>query len=306
MGWMARKHGLTCDNVESFELVTAAGEVLRVTRDEHPDLFWGLCGGGGNFGVVTGFEFRLHEIGTRALTVECAFGLDQGADVLRGWRDLNAEAPRESTFTAAIGPDGLLTVGFVWVGDPAAGRALAPRIAALGRPVIEHVVERTYLDLQRRDDVTDGHTQRRYWKGHFLRAFDDAAISAFLRRGSADGTGEHLPNVGLQAYGGAIADVPDADTAFSHRGTLFEYVAATRWEDPGEDADRFAVARRCAGALEPFASGVYVNALSDEGADGVRRAYPPAKLARLTALKNAYDPHNVFHLNQNIRPDTAT
>jgi hypothetical protein len=168
--------------------------------------------------------------------------------------------------------------------------------------VTEHVVERTYLDLQRRDDVTDGHAQRRYWKGHFLRAFDDAAISAFLRRGSADGTGEHLPNVGLQAYGGAIADVPDADTAFSHRGTLFEYVAATRWDDPGEDADRFAVARRCAGALEPFASGVYVNTLSDEGDAGVRRAYGADKLARLRELKRRYDPENAFHLNHNIRP----
>ncbi|WP_214401136.1 FAD-binding oxidoreductase [Pseudonocardia lacus] len=302
MGWLARQHGLTCDNVESFELVTAAGEVVRVTRDEHPDLFWGLCGGGGNFGVVTEFEFRLHEVGTRALTAEYSFGLDQGAAVLRGWRDLNAEAPREATFTAGIGADGLLTVGFVWVGDPERGRRLAPRIGALGRPVAEHVVERTYLQLQRRDDATDGHALRRYWKGHFLRGFDDAAIEAFLRRGTADGTGENLPSVGLQAYGGAIDDVADADTAFSHRGTLFEYVAASPWTDPAEDSARFAVARRCAAAMEPFASGVYVNTLSDEGDAGVRRAYSADKLARLTALKSRYDPDNAFHLNHNIRP----
>ncbi len=302
MGWLARQYGLTCDNVVSFELVTAAGEVLRVTRDSHPELFWGLCGGGGNFGVVTEFEFRLHEVGTRALVAEYAFGPEQAAAVLRGWRDLNAEAPRQATFTASIGADGLTTVGFVWVGDPAGGRRLAPAVRGLGRPVAEHLVEQSYLQLQRRDDATDGHALRRYWKGHFLRRFDDDAIEAFVRRGSADGAAEHLPAVGLQAYGGAIADVPDGDTAFSHRGTLFEYVAAARWTDPAEDAARMAVARRCAAAVAPYASGAYVNTLSDEGDDGVRRAYPADKLARLSALKAAYDPQNVFHLNHNIRP----
>jgi hypothetical protein len=190
----------------------------------------------------------------------------------------------------------------VWVGDPAGGHALAAELRGLGRPVAEHVDELSYLRLQRRDDVTDGHTLRRYWKGHFLREFDAAAIDAFLRRGTADGTGENLPSVGLQAYGGAIADVPDDDTAFSHRGTRFEYVAATRWTDPAEDAARFGVARRCAAAIEPFTSGVYVNTLSDEGDAGVRRAYSPAKLARLTALKARHDPDNAFHLNHNIRP----
>lgn len=302
MGWLARQHGLTCDNVVSFELVTAAGEVVRVTREDEPELFWGLCGGGGNFGVVTGFEFRLHEVGTRALVAEYSFGPDRAAAVLGGWRDLSAQAPREATLTASIGPDGLATVGFVWVGDPAGGHALAARFADLGRPLAGHVEELSYLRLQRRDDVTDGHALRRYWKGHFLREFDAAAIDAFVRRGTAGGTGENLPTVGLQAYGGAIADVPDDDTAFSHRSTRFEYVAATRWTDPAEDAARLAVARRCAAAIEPFTSGVYVNTLADEGDAGVRRAYSPAKLARLTALKARLDPDNAFHLNHNIKP----
>jgi FAD/FMN-containing dehydrogenase len=302
MGWLARQYGLACDNVVSFETVTADGTVVRASRTEHADLFWGLRGGGGNFGVVTEFEFRLHPVGTRALVAEYGFPLDQALPVLRRWRDLNAQAPRQATFTASVGGDGLATVGFVWVGDPDRGRRLLPAMRALGRPVAERVSEPSYVELQRMDDTVGRHAFRRYSKGHYLRQFPDAAIEAFLLRGTADGRGAGLPNVGLQAYGGAIADVPDHDTAFSHRDTLFEFGAGTRWTDPAEDHARMAVARRCATVLEPFASGVYVNALSDEGAEGVRRAYPPEKLARLTALKNAYDPDNVFHLNQNIQP----
>ncbi len=302
MGWLARQYGLACDNVLSYEMVTAGGNVVRASRTENPDLFWGLRGGGGNFGVVTEFEFQLHPVGTRTLVAEYSFRIEDALPVLRGWRDLNAVAPRQATFTASVGGDGLATVGFVWVGDPAAGRRLLPAMRSLGRPVAESVSEMSYLELQTSDDMVGRHAFRRYSKGHYLRQFPDEAIEAFLTRGGGPGGGENLPNVDLQAHGGAIADVPDDDAAFSHRGTLFEFSTGTRWTDPAEDHARMAVARRCAAALEPFASGVYVNMLSDEGAEGVRRAYPAKKLARLTSLKNAYDPHNVFHLNQNIRP----
>ncbi len=118
--------------------------------------------------------------------------------------------------------------------------------------------------------------------------------------------GPFAPGVGLQAYGGAIADVPEGDTAFSHRETAFELGASTGWTDPGEDDVRIETARSYAATLEPFASGVYVNVLGDEGAAGVRRAYTPEKLARLTAVKDTYDPQNVFHLNQNIQPSRAS
>ena len=302
MGWLARQYGLACDNVVSFEVVTADGEVVRASRTESPDLYWGLRGGGGNFGVVTEFEFQLHPVGTRTLVAEYSFRLEDALPVLRGWRDLNASAPRQATFTASVGGDGLATVGFVWVGDPVAGRRLLPAMRSLGRPVAERVSEPSYLELQTRDDVVGRHAFRRYSKGHYLRQFPDEAIEAFLTRGDAQGRGGNLPSVGLQAHGGAISDVPDDDAAFSHRNTMFEFTTGTRWTDPDEDQARMAIARRCAAALEPFASGVYVNMLSDEGADGVRRAYPAEKLARLTALKDAYDPHNIFHLNQNIRP----
>ena len=173
---------------------------------------------------------------------------------------------------------------------------------ALGRPSAERVVRSTYVELQSRDDVADGHARRRYAKGHYFRELTDEVIDTMV---AVTEVGPFAPGVGLQAYGGAIADVPEGDTAFSHRDTAFELGASTGWTDPGEDEVRIETARSYAATLEPFASGVYVNVLSDEGAAGVRRAYPAEKLARLTTVKDTYDPQNVFHLNQNIQPSGA-
>jgi hypothetical protein len=143
---------------------------------------------------------------------------------------------------------------------------------------------------------------RRYWKGHYLREFGGQAIDAFLSRGGGDGNARLLPSGSLQSYGGAIAAVGDDETAFSHRDALVEFVAVAGWTDPAEDEARMAAARRYGAAVEPFASGVYVNDLTDEGEAGIRRAYSPDKLARLAALKDRHDPDNVFHLNHNIHP----
>ena len=301
MGWLARRLGLACDNVLSFEVVTADGEVLRASAAEDPDLYWALRGGGGNFGVVTEFEFRLHETGTRALEVEVDFPVQQAASALRAWRDLNATAPREATFTAGIG-GGVVTLGYVWVGDPDQGEALVPAIRGLGRPSAERLTHSSYVELQSSGDVVDGFAKRRYSKGHYFRELTDQVIDTMV---AVADVGPYAPGVGLQAYGGAIADVPEGDTAFSHRDTAFELGASTGWTDPAEDDVRIDTARSYAATLEPFASGVYVNVLGDEGAAGVRRAYTPEKLARLTAVKDTYDPGNVFHLNQNIRPSAA-
>ena len=292
MGWLARRFGLACDNVVSYEVVTADGTVVRASADENAELYWGLRGGGGNFGIVTSFEFRLHQVGTRALIVEFSYPLSAGFEVLRGWRELNADAPREATFTANITGDSL-TVGYVWVG--AGGYDLLPAFRALGPVSDELIEETTYLKLQTRDDNVQGHRFRRYWKGHYFKSLPDEAIRALLDN----------PGVGasLQAYGGAIADVPADAAAFSHRDTLFEFVTATRWEDPAEDAERIARLRGYAATLAPYASGAYVNTLNE---DPIQRAFPPATLRRLVALKTAYDPANVFHLNQNIRPGEPT
>jgi len=253
MGWLARQHGLSCDNVVSFEVVTAAGDVVRASADENAELFWGLRGGGGNFGVVTEFEFRLHDTGTQAFSVELDFPVSAAFTAFAAWRDLSVSAPREATYAATV-IDGIVTLGFVWVGDPEAGLAHARALDTLGPPQARRDVELTYLELQTREDDLEAHDIRRYWKGHYFRELPDAALEALIIH------------------------------------------------DPAEDDVRMANARESAGRLAEFASGAYVNTLGDDGLAGVRLAYPEAKLARLTALKDEYDPDNVFHLNQNIPP----
>jgi FAD/FMN-containing dehydrogenase len=295
MGWLARRCGLACDNVVAYTLVTADGEVRRVSAEEYPELFWGLRGGGGNFGIVTEFEFRLHPVEGRTLVVELSFAEAGASAAISGWRELALSAPREATFTATLAGD-RIELGYVWVGDPARGARLLPAVRALGRPVAERVTTPSYLELQRRDDTSEDHAKRRYWKGHYLPALPDAAIDALL-----DSLGREL-GISLQTYGGAIAEVDDADSAFSHRDTQFEYVAATRWTNPDKDSLRIDAIRQCAGQLEPFAAGAYVNVLNDEGRAGLERAYSTEKLTRLTALKDIYDPDNAFHLNHNITP----
>jgi FAD/FMN-containing dehydrogenase len=320
MGWLARRFGLACDNVVSYEVVTADGTTLRVNDSQQEELFWGLRGGGGNFGVVTEFEFRLHDVGTSAMIIDNTFDLADAPEAMRRWRDLLGDGVLEqATPTAWVGtlPDSpdiqgplgdrtVASLGFVWVGGVEEGQRLVPMVASLGKPLAERVMELSYLQLQTIED--EWHrpgARRRYYKGHYLPELSDEAIDAFLSQGEPDPDASRalLPSGSFQGYGGAIAATSNDESAFSHRNTLVEFVASTAWTDPTQDHQRIAAARRYGAALEPYASGVYVNVLGDEGEAGVRRAYPAEKLARLAALKRRYDPNNVFHLNQNIRPD---
>jgi FAD/FMN-containing dehydrogenase len=324
MGWLARQFGLACDNVASYTVVTADGEILRATATDHPDLFWGLRGGGGNFGVVTEFEFRLHPITGQALVADMYFDPTEPTALaaLRAWRDLLPDAPREATLTsdtmtaatpsvlpAALYGRPVVTAGFVWIGEMAEARRYLESFRRIGRPVAEEVAEMRYVDLQTIGDERHHHGLRRYSAGHYLSDFNDAAINAYLARGVPAGSPEPdwslMPGGGFQAYGGAIADVGPDESAFSHRGTLVEFFAGTTWADPAEDAVRMAGARTWAATLEPFSTGTYVNVLADS-ADQADRAYQPAQMARLADLKRRYDPDNVFHLNQNIRPAPAS
>jgi FAD/FMN-containing dehydrogenase len=236
---------------------------------------------------------------------------------LQRWRELLAEAPRQATLTAWAGTTGhwpflpaalwgrpLASVGYVWVGDPDHGRGLLDALCGQP-PAAQRVQALPYLELQRLEDDQQGHHLRRYWKGHYLRQLGDDAITAFLGRGHSDGGDPGLlPAGSLQSYRGAIAEAGDDQSAFGHRDALVEFIAAARWTDPAQDQARIAAARRYGAAVEPFASGVYVNDLTDEGQVGVQRAYGQAKLARLAALKARYDPDNTFHLNHNIQPAT--
>ena len=324
MGWLARQFGLACDNVASYTVVTADGEILRATATDHSDLFWGLRGGGGNFGVVTEFEFRLHPISGQALVADLYFDPAEPSAMaaLRAWRDLLPDAPREATLTSdtmtaatpPFLPEGLhgrpvVTAGFVWIGEMADARRYLEAFRRVGRPVAEEVAEMRYVDLQTIGDERHHHGLRRYSAGHYLSELSDAAIDAYLGRGVPPGGLEPdwslMPGGGFQGYGGAIAEVGPEESAFSHRGTLVEFFAGTTWSDPAEDAVRMAGARTWAATLEPFSTGTYVNVLADS-ADQADRAYQPAQMARLADLKRRYDPDNVFHLNQNIRPAPAS
>jgi len=306
MGWLARQAGLACDNVEAYTVVTAGSEILRATATDHADLFWALRGGGGNFGVVTEFEFRLHPVAGHALAVELAFDAADAFEPMRRWRDLLSDAPRQATLTAdafTVDDRPTVSIGYVWVGDPDEGMAYLPTMRSIGQPREESVQPMSYLALQSIGDDNHVHGKRRYSAGHYLTELSDEAIEAFLSRGAADGADwTRVAGGGFQAYGGAIGEIANEDSAFSHRDAVVEFFAGFTWTDPAEDLERMASARAYGAALAPFASGVYVNVLYDEGAEGVRRAYGDAKLARLSALKRRYDPDNVFHLNQNIVP----
>ena len=308
MGWLARQFGLACDNVEEFEVVTADGETVHASNSENADLFCGLRGGGGNFGVVTEFVFRLHPVAGHAMMVDLAFDPSEAAEPIRRWRDLLPFAPREATLTAdAVTSDGrpAVFIGFVWVGDEAAGRAYLRTMRSIGTPFNESVDVMTYLDLQRLFDQRHLHGMRRYAAGHYQTELSDAAIDAFLTRGASTGDGVDWNKAcggGFQAYGGAIADVSNDETAFSHRDALVEFFGGHTWTDPAEDEWRMASARAFGAALAPFSSGVYVNSIFEPSPTEIRRAYGEAKLDRLAALKHRWDPDNLFHLNQNIVP----
>jgi FAD/FMN-containing dehydrogenase len=315
MGWLARQFGLACDNVVAYEVVTADGSRLTASANENPDLFWGLRGGGGNFGVVTQFTFRLHPISGQVLSVDFFYRHEDGMAVLQAFRDFARTAPNEANPTAWVGtaPEWpflpaelhgtpLVNAGYIWVGDLDAGRALLPTFREVATPVAEVIDETTYVQLQAQSDASQRHDLRRYWKDHYLREFTDEAIEAILGRGGPAGEGGIQANAGLLGMGGAIAAVRSGESAFSHRDAAVEFITDTGWEDPAEDEMRMSACRRYAAAVEPFSIGSYLNALSDEGAAGVTRAYSPETVARLTALKDRYDPDNVFHLNHNISP----
>ncbi len=319
MGWLARQLGMACDNVMAYEVVLADGSRLTASSTQNADLFWGLRGGGGNFGVVTNFTFRLHPISGQALSVDLFYAADDAPQVLRGWRDFAAAAPRQATPTAWTGTapawpflaEGLhgaqlVNAGFVWVGDPDAGRKEVGALRGLAPAVAEVIEESSYADLQSGSDTAMRHGLRRYWKSNYFNDFSGAAIEAFVGRGGPSADDAVMPNGSLQAYGGAIADVGPDDSAFSHRDTRIEFVTMAGWEVPAEDEGRISACRRYAASMQPFASGAYVNGLADEGEAGVGHAYRPETYLRLVALKDRYDPDNVFHLNHNIRPTAAS
>lgn len=317
-GWLSRMHGLACDNIVRAEVVTADGSIVVASDHENADLFWGIRGGGGNFGIVTQFEFRLHPIPPAIRTGDIFFDFDDGPTVLRAFFEYAADVPDEifpSAFTvtgrAQHGlPESYLdrpVIGVSWayVGDADDGERVAEPLRNAARPIKEELATIAYFDLQRVGDEAWHPGVRAYWKSSFTSALPEAGIEAFLSRGVGRADSGRVPRNGAEILrlGGTIARVGEDETAYSHRDAEYDFLAVGRWEDPADDEIFVSDARRSWAAVAPFASmGVYINNLGDEGQDRVKEAYGPKKYGRLADLKRRYDPENIFHRNQNIRP----
>ncbi|HEX5076296.1 MAG TPA: FAD-binding oxidoreductase [Gemmatimonadaceae bacterium] len=303
IGYLNRRYGLACDNLVSAEVVTADGNVLGASAEEHPDLFWALRGGGGNFGIVTSFEYRLHPVGP-VLAGEMIFRLDQARKVLRFYRDWSAAAPDELRADASLlsGLEGpVLDIIVCYCGDPDEGENVLRPLRACATPIADTVAPVPYATLQNLLTEVFQPGLRHYWKSGFISTFSDEAIDAIVDFFAGEVPG-FFTAIAIEHLGGAVGRVGPQDTAFNHRDAPYSLLVLRMWSDPAESDANIDWARRCYRAAEPFLKlGAYVNYLGDEGDLRVRAAYG-ANYDRLAAIKNKYDPTNSFHLNQNIRP----
>lgn len=303
IGRLARKHGLSCDNMLSAEIVTADGRILQASEHENAELFWGLRGGGGNFGVVTTITYRLHPLGPIALAGSLDYGWGQARDVLRRYAEFSASAPDEVYADAALftRPDGEpgVTISTFYAGPISDGElALRPLREGL-TPIADRIGPTPYLELQKAADANFPRGERFYWKAQFVQEIMDAAIDALIERFPAAPSKRSL--LVFQQVGGAIARVPASATAYANRSATHDCFPVSKWMDPSADEANIAWARDMYAVMQPFAlNGVYVNNLGDEGEDRVKAAYG-ANYDRLVALKQHCDPENFFRLNQNIR-----
>jgi len=304
LGNLMRSYGLSCDNLLSAQMVTAAGQVVTASGDENAELFWGLRGGGGNFGVVTAFTYRLHPV-SEVLGGMLMFPIDRAPDLLRVYREVTRSAPDALTtfFVMLSTPDGtpVCAVLVCYNGPIEEGERAIKPVRDFGPPIAGGVGPMPYLALQSMLDEGFPSGMHVYWRSHFLTGLDEQAgdvlIDHFGRVTSP------LSAVLIEHLGGAVARVNRNATAFDHREADFNLAMIGRWADPA-DADRhIAWTRGLSDAMLGHARGVYVNYLGvAEGADRVRSAYGDEKFARLVALKDRYDPTNLFRFNQNIPP----
>jgi FAD/FMN-containing dehydrogenase len=311
-GWLMRRYGLTIDSLRAAEVVLASGEVVRASQEERPDLFWALRGGGGNFGIVTEFEFEGHPLGRELLAGMFVYPLDQAEEVLAFTREWMEEAPDELTtfpvlvtvpphapFPPELQGRPILAVGVAYAGPIEDGRRALEPLQRFAAPALDLAAPMPYLALQAMLDATVPPGLHYYNRAEWLDELDDATITTLVEHFGR--VSSPLSQVILGRMGGAVARVPADATAFPHRQARNLLWIVTGWT-PDEDAEpHLAWARATHGAMKPFAAGgVYVNALGDEP-DRVRAAYG-TNWERLREVKRAYDPDNVFRRNANIPP----
>jgi FAD/FMN-containing dehydrogenase len=305
IGWINGKHGLSCDNLLSAECVTADARVLTGSRDENEELFWGVRGGGGNLGVVTSFEYRLHPVGP-VLGGPVCYPLSSGPAVVRAVQELSAGCPDElSTMALFLTlPDGtpVVAAAVCYAGEPARGEALVAPFRRLGPPVSDGLQTRPYVALQSLLDDWFPRNRHHYWKSAFTAGLGEEGIRVFADYSSRKPSPHTI--VYLEQVHGAAARVPVAETAFPHRGERLDFAILAQWADPREEEVNRAWAGEFFEAMRPHLDeAVYVNNLGEEGDQRVRAAFG-TNYERLAALKRRYDPDNFLRLNQNVRPES--
>jgi len=313
IGWLMRKCGLAIDNLLSVDIVTADGRFLRASATEHVDLFWGVRGGGGNFGIVTSFEYRLHPVGPIVVGGMVLYPAAMATEVLRFFREFTASAPDELGLVASfitapplpfippqvVGTQ-LLAIAVCHAGSIEEGqRAVAP-LRSFGPPAVDLIGPMPYTAVQRLFDDAAAFGHQVYLKSNHLTSLSDEVIDTVVAH--AANVTSPLSIVILFPLGGAVGQAGEQDTAFGHRNAAYDYVIYSLWDDPQEADRHIQWTRAFAAAMQSFATGVYVNEMAGDELDQVQRAYTPAVYERLVVLKNTYDPTNLFHLNQNIKP----
>jgi FAD/FMN-containing dehydrogenase len=306
LGWLMRRYGLSCDNLQSVEIVTADGRVRTAGANENADLFWGVRGGGGNFGVVTSFEYRLHPVGEMLAGV-VFFPLDRATGALRYYRDLMAAAPDELMAYAVFltSPEGarMFAIPVCYVGPVEAAESALSPVRSLPGVAADSVRPMTYREIQSMFDPALPGGRLNYWKSNFLRELSDRAIETMVAHFSE--VPSPFATLALEPFGGAVGRVGVDETVFPHRLAHYSLVILGIWTDPAEQATQVRWVRELWEAMQPYSSdAVYVNYLDADDTDRVRSAYGGATYRRLQLLKEKYDPENFFRMNQNVGPAT--
>jgi FAD/FMN-containing dehydrogenase len=313
--WISAKHGLACDNLLSAQVVTADGRVVTASEDENADLLWGLRGGGGNFGVVTSYEFQLHDLGPIVMAGMAVHPIDGATEIARAWRDWIESAPEAvcSALGILLAPPEpfvppevqgtpVLAILAMYAGDPDEGEeVLRPLKQEIGPPAVDLIDRIPYTAFQAIVDPFSPKGWLNYHRGEHLASLPDDAIDAYVEHGAR--VKSPMSQTIVFRNGGAIGRVAEDATASSHRDAPYMWHPIAAWHDAADTERAIAWVRESSAAMAPFTTGgVYLNFEQDEGEAHVRAGFTEEKYARLVALKDTYDPQNLFRINQNIAP----
>lgn len=307
IGWLVGKYGMAIDNLRGARIVTADGDVIETSAAQHHDLFWAIRGGGGNFGVVVSFEFRLCPL-TEVLAGFVAYPVSNTPEVLAFYRDFTCSAPEALTVYAEIATDAesgerIIAIAVCWPGDPALGGEILAPLRSFGVPVVDTVRPMPYVDWQQAFDAEFPPGRRYYWKSVLLRDLDDGVLQALSEHASESALPWNM--AAIESYRGPMNRVEPGATAFPHRDAQYQVVISSGWDDPEADAAGVAWAQRVHQAVLPYSiEGNFLNFSSSDDADGPLRIATGygANLERLQQVKLRYDPSNLFNQNNNIRP----